>query len=322
LALAVPVAGVLAYWLFRDWRRWSALVLPAFILAMAGTGMLYYNWRVTGSALLMPYASNREQYGVAGVFTWQKPYPIRAYRHKPMHDFYTGWELNTFNLSRGWNGYEASVYEKIFKAWMFFIGPLFTIAFFPLWRVIRDRRIRLLVIIGAVSAPILSVAVFANPHYWGPFTALIYAVMLQGLRHVRTWKIRGRPTGIAIVRALPVICLLMVGFRSAAGPLKLPLILGIPTWCSQFTPDYHREDLITRLKGSGGRHLVIVRYTPAHVPHEDWVYNDADIDASPVVWAREMDGERNAKLIRYFHDRHVWLLEPDRDLLKLTDYPQ
>src|SRR5260370_40514519 len=98
---------------------------------MAGAGMLYYNWRVTGNALLMPYASNREQYGVAGGFTWQQPYPIPAYRHKPMHDFYTGWELNTFNLSRGWNGYEASGYEKIFKALMFFIGPLFTIAVVP-----------------------------------------------------------------------------------------------------------------------------------------------------------------------------------------------
>ena len=43
---------------------------------------------------------------------------------------------------------------------------------------------------------------------------------------------------------------------------------------------------------------------------------------SPIVWAREMDAARNAKLLDYFHDRHVWLLEPDRDLLKLTDYPK
>jgi hypothetical protein len=64
----------------------------------------------------------------------------------------------------------------------------------------------------------------------------------------------------------------------------------------------------------------MVRYTPDHTPHEDWVYNDADIDSAPIVWAREMDPARNAELLRYFHDRRVWLLEPDRDLMKLRAY--
>jgi hypothetical protein len=322
LALAVPVAGMLGIWLLRDRRRIPALAPAAVLLCLVGAGMLYYNWRVTGDALLLPYASNRAQYAVAQVFTWQQPSPIPLYRHKAMRDFYTGWELTSFNLTRGWKGYETSVYEKLFKVWIFFIGPVFAVAMIPLWRVAKDRRIRPLVIIGAISAPILSVAIYANPHYWAPFTALIYAVMLQGLRHVRAWRNRRGPVGIALTRALPVVCLLMIGFRAAARPLKLSLILGIPTWCSEFTPDYHREDLISTLKGMGGRHLVIVRYTPDHVAHEDWVYNDANIDASPIVWAREMDAARNAELLAYFHDRHVWLLEPDRDLLKLTGYPK
>jgi hypothetical protein len=50
------------------------------------------------------------------------------------------------------------------------------------------------------------------------------------------------------------------------------------------------------------------------------VYNNADIDAAPVVWAREMDPENNANLIRYFHDRQVWLFEPDRSLFEVTEY--
>jgi hypothetical protein len=319
-ALALPVAGVLAIWLFRDRRRFTALVPAVVLLSFVGAGMLYYSWRVFGSPLLLPYATNRAEYAVAKHFVFQSPNPVPQYRHKVMRDFYMGWELASFNLSRGWKGYESATYEKMFKTWLFFVGPLFTIAFFPLWRVVKDRRIRPLVIIGAVSVAILSLSVYANPHYWAPQTALIYVLMMQGLRHVRTWRIRRRRIGVAITRAVPVICLIMVGLRAAAGPLKLSLILGIPTWCSQFTPDYLREDLIAKLKSQGGRHLVIVRYAPDHVPHEDWVYNDADIDSAPVVWAREMDAGRNANLIRYFHDRHVWLLEPDRDLLKLSGY--
>ena len=319
-ALSVSVAGALAVWVIRDWRRVTALAPAVALLSAVGAGMLYYNSRVAGNPLLMPYAANRSQYAVAQVFIWQQPLAVPEYRHKVMRDFYLGWELTGFNLSRGWKNYEASSYEKIFKAWMFFYGPVFTIALFPIWRVVRDRRIRTLVIVGVASAAILSLAIYANPHYWAPYTALIYAVLLQGLRHVRQWRLRARRFGIGITRAIPVICLLMVGLRAAAVPLRLSMILGIPTWCSQFTPDYRREDLIRNLKSLGGKHLVIVRYAPEHVPHEDWVYNDADIDAAPVVWAREMDAKQNAELLGYFQDRHVWLLEPDRDTLKLDVY--
>ena len=320
LALAIPVAGLLAWWLVKDWRRLATLAPTAGLLCLVAVGMLYYNWRVFGNALTLPYATNRAEYAVARHFVWQEPFPIPQYRHKVMRDFYVGWELTGFNLSRGWKGYETAIYEKIFKTWLFFFGPVFTIAWLPAWRVVKDRRIRPLVIVGVVSALILSVSVYANPHYWAPQTALIYALMLQGLRHVRAWRLRGRRIGIPFVRALTVICLLMIGFRAAAGPLNLSLIMGLPTWCSRFTPDYQREDIIANLKRQGGRHLVIVRYAPDHVAHQDWVYNDADIDASAVAWAREMDPDRNAALIRYFHDRRVWLLEPDRDLVHLRDY--
>ncbi len=319
-ALTLPVAGVLAVWLFRDKRRIAALAPALLLLCAAGVAMLHYNRVVTGNPLLLPYAANREQYAVAQVFIWQQPNSVPQYRHKVMHDFYTGWELTGFNLSRGWSNFEAVQIEKIFKAWMFFVGPALTLALFPIWPVIIDKRIRPLLIIGAVSATILSVSVYANPHYWAAYTALIYALMIQGLRHVRAWRCGGRRFGVAFVRWLPAVCLIMIGFRAAAAPLKLPTILGIPTWYSEFTPDYLREDLIARLNGMGGRHLVIVRYSQDHVPHQDWVYNDADIDAAKVVWAREMDPGRNRELIRYFRGRKVWLLEPDRDLLKLTDY--
>jgi hypothetical protein len=32
-----------------------------------------------------------------------------------------------------------------------------------------------------------------------------------------------------------------------------------------------------------------------------WIYNDADIDASPVVWARDMHVEANQGLPSYYH---------------------
>jgi len=320
LSLVIPVAGFLLFWVFRSSMRLVALAPAVVLLCLVGQAMLYYNSRVTGDPMKLPVSANRSQYAVARYFLWDQPDTIPEYRHQAIRDFYVKWELPGFLLSRGWGGYETNTYEKIFKTWMFFVGPVLTIALLPLWRVIKERRIRPLIITGAVSGAIISLSIYNSPHYLGPQAALIYAVLLQGLRHVRMWRIRGRRIGIAVVRAVPVICVLMIGFRAAAGSLNWSPRSQMATWCTRLSEDHHREDLITQLKRSGGKHLVIVRYAVDHTPNWEWVYNGADIDAADVVWAREMDAARNAELVRYFQGRSVWLLEPDRDEVALQRY--
>ena len=46
----------------------------------------------------------------------------------------------------------------------------------------------------------------------------------------------------------------------------------------------------------------------------------ADIDGSRVLWARDLGEGENEKLIRYFPDRHVLLLEPDLSPPQLGPY--
>jgi hypothetical protein len=54
---------------------------------------------------------------------------------------------------------------------------------------------------------------------------------------------------------------------------------------------------------------------------DEWVYNTADIDNSKVVWARDMDEAENLELIRYYKDRTVWLVQPDRKPADVSLYP-
>src|SRR5262249_45174287 len=89
------------------------------------------------------------------------------------------------------------------------------------------------------------------------------------------------------------------------------------------TPGIHaRADLLRSLQSSGERHLILVRYSENHIPDDEWVYNDADIDNARVVWARDMGTAANRELVRYFGGRQVWILEPDhlpQALHKYTD---
>jgi hypothetical protein len=83
-----------------------------------------------------------------------------------------------------------------------------------------------------------------------------------------------------------------------------------------------REQIIRKLKSEPGKDLVIVNYDANHNSHQEWVYNRADIDASAIVWARDLGAEKDRRLLAYYKDRTVWVLYPDRTpigLEKLRD---
>ena len=67
--------------------------------------------------------------------------------------------------------------------------------------------------------------------------------------------------------------------------------------------------------------MIVVRYDPDnHNIHDEWVYNGAEIDNAKVLWARELDPAQNARLLAYFKDRQIWLVEPDTDNTELIPY--
>ena len=168
----------------------------------------------------------------------------------------------------------------------------------------------------------LALETFFEPHYASPLTGAILAFVLLALRQLSFWRFRGKRSGLFLVRAVPVICLMMFGLRTVAGPMHIPLHdFYAPAWHEVGPTSFGRAALLTRLQQLGGRHLVIVRYQPGRNPFEEWVYNEADIDAAHVVWARETNPAENEELIKYFKDRRLWLLEADEKPAKLSPYP-
>jgi hypothetical protein len=133
---------------------------------------------------------------------------------------------------------------------------------------------------------------------------VIVLLAVQTLRHVRTWPRWGK----SLVRMT-----VMMSFLSVLPTGVMLTRMYRDGWWRD------RERILAELKTDGGRHLVIVRYGSDHSPFNEWVYNAADIDAAPVIWAREMADNR--ALLDYFHNRQAWLLEADATPPRLVPYP-
>jgi hypothetical protein len=315
LLVALPVAVWMCLWLIRDGRLFQHLTLTrvvvpiVLILSLSAAGTCYYYWRVTGNAFLMPEASQRSTGSIVPNFIWQSLRPEPNYHQAAVRAFYAGPELEDYLKMRSIRRWLETTLAKLSDAWIFYLGPALTLPLLALPRALRDRRMRLLVIPGLLLAGGLGVETWFYPHYAAPATALFYAILLQAMRHVRTWKWRKRSSGLLLVRGIPLICVIMVLARLGAQSLHFYMPLDLPpTWCCTAHGGVHRADIIARLQAQGGKHLVLVRWVSGDNPFQQWVYNEPDIDRATVVWAWET--ENPAELIRYYKDRQVWLVHP------------
>lgn len=311
LMFSLPIAGALLFWMLKlkgvqVSKAFLRVVLPlVLILTATGAGMGYYFWRVTGSPFVMPYEVDRETYAMAPYFVWQKPRPEPVYHHREMREFYVNWEMRDYQRGRSVLGFLRRLRHKIRMLWSFYLGPVFTLPFLAFPWVFRDRKMRFpLVLAGAVFLSIL-METWTLDHYIAPAFGLFYLLLVQCIRHLRLCRWRGMPVGQGLARAVPLICIAMVLLRVSAVASGTQIE---PLWQRG---NLKRNAVMRQLESTPGKHLVIVHYGPDHTPHVDWIANRADIDASKIVWARDMGAAQNQELLNYFKDRQAWLVNAD-----------
>jgi hypothetical protein len=299
LAFALPVAAVFA-WQTPLRARWKSLVLPAVpVLAVAAVGLGYYCHLFSGSPFRLPYSFYRETVAVAPHFVFQPPRTaVPEYHHRVLRDFHLHWEMLSYSDARAGIA-PYSVASKGLLYWRFFLGPFLTIPLLALPWLWKRRRLRPLLAALPVFALALAVEVWQAPHYAAPAAGLVILLAMEGFRHLRAdagpWPVR-----------------LLV-----AGCLLTPVVGGNGTPVGD---GRSRAAILQQLESSGGRHVVLVRYSLQHNPGDEWVYNAAEIDSAPVVWAREMDPASNRKLLAYFRGRSAWIVQPDVDPVPLRGY--
>ncbi len=322
LLLCLPVAIRLVHWAWRGKNRPRAGLLikraavPLALLVATLAWLGYYDYRAFGNPLTLPYTVDRAEYAVAPYFVWQQPRPAPQYRHEAIRRFYTEYEMSSYWKIHSLHGFIIQSLAKILEAVLFFAGFALMPPLLMVRRVLLDRRTRFLVLCISALIGGMAIEIFIFPHYMAPFTAVFYALGLQATRHLRLWKPEGRPVGVTLVRLSVVLCVLLAGLRLFAEPLKLtPPEWPLSNWnLMWFGPGHYgtaRAKVETHLKELPGRQLAIVHYKPDHNPLDEWVYNRANINDSKVIWARDESPADNLKLLRYYRNRRVWLVEPD-----------
>lgn len=322
--LAIPIALSLIFWATSESQPPFSVILkraffPAAAVLLVGAGfMAYYNWQVFGNALTLPYVLNRQTYAVVGVFLWDKPRAVPAYNHPAFHDFFVGFELLRFQYATTWQGFLDMNIRKIIGGWAFFIGPALTLPLVTAATIVRKEEMRFPVAVGAAFSAGLLLITWFTPHYAAPATALLYLVIIYGLRHMRQWRIQNRRVGLVFATGILAVCVLMAAARVTAGPAP-PGDDAFLSWCCSGNGNQERAAVLRQLSDLPGRHLVLVRYEK-EFSHNEWVYNEPNIDQAKVVWARFMDPPKNRELLDYFQNHHIWLLDTGETPSRLSRY--
>jgi hypothetical protein len=312
LLTIVSSAAVLLWRMRHERRRWAALLKPralaAFVLVIvpAAAAMGYYNYRHTGSALLFPYTVNERTYAASPRFYLSPPIPSPVYRHESIRRLWE-WDRNLYLAARA-NPLAPVAFAAPFVGPFYFWNVLGLAALVGL---LFGKRSTVIPALGILALPIVGVLLEKSflPHYLAPLCGAWLVLGAAGLEAARRWRIGIHNAGPLVALILGVLafgsCISDVGEAARAARQRPRGILMRPL-------------LVEQLQHQGGRHLILVRYSPTHYIHSEWVYNAADIDGAAVVWARDMGVEKNRELLDYYRDRKAWLLEPDVDPVKLV----
>ena len=310
--LGLLASGALAWWLYAEGVGWRVagrnVILPAFlVMLVACSAMTYQNWRVTGDPLLLPYMAHDRQYAAVSLFLWKDPGPEPLYRHAVLRHYWAEWQAGQRELVR--EDIAGEFFRRVGSMYGFLFGfwPILAMALiWPFALKSPEERwtvFMLIVFLVATMAPLLGYL----PHYGAPILALLYLRLLQGFSRLPEWNPGARPIGKLLLAGL-----------LAAWFIRGGVELTKPGQVPQFAWD--RAQVVRQIEQTPGNHLVLVRYRPQHRIHDEWVYNSADIDHSPIVWAREMGGPADAPLLQYYRGRHVWLLDADAAPARLEPY--
>lgn len=307
-------------WAFQNLRRIMIFTMLPLLATVALT--LLQNKAVTGQWTTLPYMLSRYQYGVPTTFTFQ-PNPIPHRQLTPEQELdYRAQRIIHGDHTDTLQTYCQRLLHRIRYYRFFFLPPLYLAIIAFLFTLPQRRSLW-------IAATLLLFALGTNfypyfyPHYIAVLTSLFLLISIMGLQKVSQISVRKFPVGAAAAYVLAILCAAPFLFwwtLHLASSENLSPALDYEAWdYINYGDPEGRIAINRRLSRAPGKQLVFVHYSPRH-RFREWIHNAADIDASRVVWARDLGPIENQKLLRYYPHRTAWLVQPDVDPPQLSPY--
>jgi len=260
------------------------------------------------------------QYGVPAPLTFQRnPIPHHSLTPEQEMDYkmqssFRGENTDTIGTYLSRLEYRVRFYRFFFLVPLYLTLPFFLAAL----REYRFLWVALSVLLFALGINFFPAFQF---HYLAAVTCLFVLIALTGLRRMSRIGPPGQEAALLILFLCAAHFAFWYGLHVFDDAPFSVALRQYETWNGINHRNLERRIEVNRQLGRlPGKLLVLVRYLPRHIFQDEWVYNLADIDGSRVVWARDLGATEDDKLLRYYPDRTVWLLQPDLQPPKLTRY--
>jgi len=319
--VALPVLTALAVWILYKHR---SSIFGIFCSAWPGLGVLVaglvlmglYNYKATGHILKMPYSAYEEQYTSVPVFLFLPVRPEIHSSHPEMQKFEDA--ARSFFLQEKTRKWPQRFLDRVVgrpkmaapaKTYFWIVPLLFVLG---VWYC----HSRWAWWSGGLIAWFFfchSFTTWFNVQYLGVLFPLFFYLILRGTARFLDCE-HAMPGWRKIACGLLVTAVVLMNFGFY---FQMAKRLGNQSSFRKFRE--HRHQLELALGAQPGGSLVLVDYTPDHDVNQEWVYNQADIDQAPVVWARSMGQERDREIADYFKNRKLWKLHVGVDAETLVE---
>ena len=299
-------------------KRLAKPALVAAIAVVAAIGVtMFHDKRVTGAWTELPYALSQYEYGVPASLTFlPDPEPHRELTAQQALEYksqlaFRGTDRETMQSYLLRLEYRVRYYRFFFLPPLLLALPFFLV---PL------REWRFAWVAGTLALFALGINFFPamQTHYLGAVACLFVLVAVAGLEQMARWNSEAARIVMFLCAAHFLFWYTLHIYDSRQFSIALR---PYETWDGLNHQNPERRIAVNRwLAGMPGKLLIFVRYSPQHIFQDEWVYNDADLDAARVVWARDLGPAENQKLRAYYPDRQVLMFEPDGRPMRLEPY--
>ena len=294
-----------------------AALMPAVLLVLLQNRAVTHNWTT------LPLQVSRYQYGVPASLTIE-PNPTPHSALTPAQEInYKAQALQHGSSRDSITKFLVRLEYRVRYYRFFLLSPLYLplIAFFFSLHKGRVRWVAATLTVFVIGTNVLPGFTVQD---LAAITCLFVLVSIVGLQQLSRIRLRGVSVGGEICRVLIVLCLadFMTWYvlHLFESPVVYP-VLQYETWDSINHENPERRIRVRRqIETIKGNLLVVVRYSPHHAYQNEWVWNEADIDASRVIYARDLGPAEDEKLIRHYSNRKVFLLEPDAPVPQLSEF--